>query len=48
MGNVNEEDEPESEAMVGPSREVIVYSSGNVLTISLAPIIIILYSFFSF
>ena len=48
VGDVKEEDEPEGEVVVEPSREAIVHSSGNMIPISLAPIIIILYSFFSF
>ena len=46
MGDVKEEEEePEGEAVAGPSREAIVHSSGNMLPISLALIIIILYFF---
>ena len=46
MGDVKEEEESEGEAVVGPSREAIVHSSGNLLPVCLALIIVILYFFF--
>ena len=47
VGDVKEEEEPEGEVVAGPSGEVIVHSSGNMLPIFLALIIIILYIFFN-
>ena len=48
MGDIKEEEEPEGEVVVGPSREAIVHSSGNMLPISLTVIIIIILCIFFF
>ena len=45
MGDVKEKEELEGKVVVGPGREAIVDSSGNMCPISLALIIIILYFF---
>ena len=42
MRDIKEEEEPEGEVVAGPSREDIVYNSGNMLPISLTLIIIII------
>ena len=45
MGDIQEEEEPEGKVVAGPIGEAIVHSPGNMLPVSLALIIIILYMF---